>query len=375
MTDSPRATITKFGTAFVLLTAMASLSVPSHGSDEETGLASLTKIRTANHEKYVRVVFDTSAPTPYTIIESEGTLILELENLETRTLEKPMKNMGQVQSVLISPIDGHTARISFENTKPVRPRVSSYTPDHYGGHRIVVDLWPAQDIKVEAAKPTAEKVVASEDIHLKKPLPMPAELRSSMPNVEEVNRHGPVANLPPQGILPTDQVVLPVDQGVLPKQEPSTIEPEPTRKQPTKKPKERPLVKPIVVKASVTKGPLLAALEKLKHGDPKGACDLIQSNFPRGTWNLEAMMTEGACLKDQAKFDEAANLFADVLSFDPSNLIARIGLAEAQVATHDLEAARDNYARALGDLESGKQSREISKRLQVLSTQLSHGLN
>lgn len=145
------------------------------------GTAALEKIRVADHERYQRVVIDTSDAVTFSVVEGESALTLTLSGITSELQTKAWTDLGQVKGLRIEPVSDTSILIIFDLAGPMHPRISSYTPDSYGGHRIVIDLWPAEETPgsspVSDREPQPESDPASDIIKT-------AELPKSAPEEE-----------------------------------------------------------------------------------------------------------------------------------------------------------------------------------------------
>ena len=130
-----------------------------------------------------------------------------------------------------------------------------------------------------------------------------------------------------------------------------------------------------VMNGMITADPVASARERMTQGSPGEACKVLQVNFPKGTWNIDAMLLQGECLRALGNLTDANTLYTEVLSYEPDSIAARLGLAHIQVENGDLTAARDNYTRALAKLPPGDLADDTRLRLQNVEEQLKHAVH
>lgn len=342
------------------------------------GTASLEKIRVADHEKYQRVVIDTSDAVTFSVVEGESALTLTLSGITSELQTKAWTDLGQVKGLRVEPISDTSVLIIFDLAGPMHPRISSYTPDSYGGHRIVVDLWPAEE--TQGSTPTSE--------HEPRPESDPAsdiiktaELPKSDPEEEhglqEINQWPVTLDEAARTIVEKEAAALILGQPTL--DDGTLIESDGTSD--TTDNMSGDLSGGMggdmsdVMNGMITADPVASARERMTQGSPGEACKVLQVNFPKGTWNIDAMLLQGECLRALGNLTDANTLYTEVLSYEPDSIAARLGLAHIQVENGDLTAARDNYTRALAKLTPGDLADDTRLRLQNVEEQLKHAVH
>lgn len=411
------------GTLLFSLTLAAAVAVPLPAL-----AANLEKIRAAKHEKFVRIVFDLDAAAKATVLTQGGALTLEIEGLQTSGKAKSYSNMGRVQGLEITAKGDTKAQVSFDLSGAVRPRIFTYTPDHYGGHRIVLDLWsvgaptlePATQEVAETKTPDEQvpvSVAVAESQHMAQPQPKPKPaLTEEEPVKARVSTTPPSTGAPSSGERQTrkepiriegmkvdeesDEAFGTIDHPVETEEDPQPAPqaqsetatngpiklhtltvPEIAKPEAIKKPEVKAAavkLEPIsevsdeagLLKAGHVIDPLGQAQKQLDEGNAKEACTLIKDHYPAGSWNLPAMMLQGRCLLAMSKPSDAAGLYAEILSYDPDNQSARKALAGSQVEMGDLSSARDNYVRLLGSMGEGSERTKIEKHIADLEKRL-----
>ncbi len=333
--------------------------------------AALEKIRGADHESYQRVVIDTSDAVTFSVVEGESALTLALSGITSELRTKAWTDLGQVKGLRIEPISDTSVRIIFDLAGPMQPRISSYSPDSYGGHRIVIDLWPAEE--TPDSPPTSD--------HEPRPEPQPesdpasdiiktAELPKSEPGEEyglkEINQWPVTLDEAAQTIVEKEAAALILGQPTL--GDSAQIESDET-------PDLSGGDMSDVMNGMITADPVASARERMTQGSPGEACKVLQVNFPKGTWNIDAMLLQGECLRALGNLTDANTLYTEVLSYEPDSIAARLGLAHIQVENGDLTAAKDNYTRALAKLPPGPLADDTRLRLQNVEEQLKHAVH
>lgn len=321
--------------------------------------ATLEKIRVADHKKYQRVVIDTSDAVTFTIVEGETGLVLTLNGIASDSRKWAYSDLGRVKGIRLTPLSETSVNITFDLTGRVRPRIFTYTPDSYGGHRIVIDLWPGKD-----NVPHVTDVAA----------PVP-ELKTE-PELQEI-RESQATDIP--GLKEVQQWPIKVDETATALTPQDAVRVFPDRPAPELDVETVLGEKPEaggIMNAVVTTDPLASARERMARGAPEEACKVLQVNFPKGTWNIEAMVLQGECLRALGNLTEANILYTEVLSYEPDSVDARIGLADIQARNADFAAARDNYIRALAQLPPGDRADKVRVSLQKVEDQIiKHSVN
>lgn len=324
--------------------------------------ASLEKIRVADHERYQRVVIDTSEAVTFKVIEGEAALVLTLNGIASEGRTWTYTDLGQVKGIKLTSLSDTSVQITFDLTGAVRPRISAYTPDSYGGHRIVIDLWPARANVAAKAPRVSETVPAVAELKPEAELAEAAEAEADeVPGLREIQAWPTLVDEVATTLTPRE-AMTPFPERPAPEHSVETIL--------GKKPDAGG-----IMNAVVTTDPLAAARERMTRGAPEEACKVLQTNFPRGTWNIEAMVLEGACLRALGNLTEANTLYTEVLSFQPDSIDARLGLADIQAQNGDFAAARDNYIRALAGLPEGDLATDVGLRLAKVENKLRHGVD
>lgn len=338
------------------------------------GTAALEKIRVADHERYQRVVIDTSDAVTFSVVEGESALTLTLSGIISELQTKAWTDLGQVKGLRIEPVSDTSILIIFDLAGPMHPRISSYTPDSYGGHRIVIDLWPAEE--TPGSSPVSD--------HEPRPEPQPesdpasdiiktAELPKSDPDEEhalqEINQWPVTLDEAAQTIVEKEAAALILGQPTLDDGAPIESDETPDLSGSMGGDMSD------IMNGMITADPVASARERMTQGSPGEACKVLQVNFPKGTWNIDAMLLQGECLRALGNLTDANTLYTEVLSYEPDSIAARLGLAHIQVENGDLTAARDNYTRALAKLPSGDLADDTRLRLQNVEEQLKHAVH
>lgn len=430
LTKSPARSL-MFVTALLVCLPFASAA----GADT----AQLEKVRTAAHEKFVRVVLDLTGPATPVLVDdgtSNGTLTIEIDTLAPSTFSRSYENLGMVRQVAFSKGPGGKTRVTFTLSDPARPRLYTYAPDFYGGDRIVIDLWPSLEARkgeepgptpsvaptTDAPVPTQEEKLAALEARVlpqEKPQEEHAPLEHKVPAAthttpatpahdlrEEIHSEEPSVNLHGESITDLSDedghlaTAAPLKLPSLAEEktlaeETSLAEDEGAHKEDLAESIAPALAKPQIphtaalpvetdphspegenqqdhglIKARAIEDPLKEAERLMDKGRNDAACALLKDTFPAGSWNLPAMMMQGDCLARLGHSDQAATLYADILTFDPTITPARIRLAEAQASMGDLAAARDNFARALEETDSRSDKKALRKRIAALDKAL-----
>lgn len=389
-------------TAMITLILMAALSITHPALAAE-----VTAIRVADHTRYQRVVVDTSAAVSFAILEDKTPLTLQIYEATAKPQSLAWSGLGMLKGAWVTQASANSVHISFDLAGTARPRVSSYTPDSYGGHRIVIDLWP---IKVTEGKVTDGKAPET------KPEP---KVTHEVDRINELTvgalDHQPSADMtsgqiagqnstvssgefwPDLGSTNEDEAedLMEVPGLKVVQQWPDLLEeaaktirenesasalpPEHGATPAHEVPENvaglelKPALDPQIPSPDID--PISAARRSLAQGQPGDACKVLQVNYPKGTWNIEAMVLQGACLSALGKLVDANTLYTEVLSFEPGHVDARLGLAKAQADAGDLTAARDNYTRALETMPSGESKDTVQRQLQEVEDQIKHAIH
>ncbi len=322
-----------------LLGASLMVATPSYGAE-------LTKIRSGVHKGFVRVVFDTSGPVTNPALSVHGTsVILSIRDLR---VDNPIDKTFSTTHAPLTGISGKSAEgenteLVFELNEPMTARVEQYTPDSYGGHRIVVDLRKQKTSVVDMGM-THEK-----------PAPAPMVDPVVEPVVEHVVSHHEEAAKDDMHAMESPTLESHDTPHAAPNASYDTHAPEP---------------KTETMVGVGTDAALNAARESMAIGDAARACAIISENFPTGTWNLEAMALEGRCLTDQGKALSAKETYEQIVTFDPEHYEARVALAGLLEQEGDVENARANYLRALSAAPTIADSDVIIQHIQELNQKL-----
>lgn len=338
--------------------------------------ATLEKIRAADHERFQRIVIDTSDAVTFSKVEDESALTLALDGITSEALKRIWPDLGQVKGLRIEPISDTSVHVIFDLAGAMRPRISSYTPDSYGGHRIVIDLWPvmetvtAQTPSASDNSPSRAPTTAVQSIELKPaPESVPEDLTAQTggpeqaPGLEEINQWPTQLDEVAKTIVRQETATLFPEQTTL--EDDSEIAPDPGAE----------AITGDVMNGLVVVDPIAVARERLAQGSANEACKVLQVNYPKGTWNLDAMLLQGECLRAIGNLADANTLYTEILSYEPDSFAARLGLAHIQVENGDLAAAKDNYTRALTRLPPGDLADDTRLRLQKVEEALKHAVH
>lgn len=85
------------------------------------GAAELKKIRAANHERYQRIVFDTSDAVTFSLLKGTQDLTLELKGLSSKERRRTFSEMGKVRGLRVKPITNTSVHIIFDLSGPHAP--------------------------------------------------------------------------------------------------------------------------------------------------------------------------------------------------------------------------------------------------------------
>lgn len=358
-------------------------------SDQVSDIAEITAIRVADHTRYQRVVIDTSAAVSFAIVEDKTPLTLLIDDATSTPQTLTWEDLGRLKGASIVKMGDQSVYISFDLTGPVRPRISSYTPDSYGGHRIVIDLWPINEPEpTNAAKTMLEPTIE-----------MPVDTVNHQLAANQILGLTPEESWPDLGSTSEDATpeLMEVPGLKVVQQWPDLLE---EAAKTIKENESAPIVPPVAPSPNSERSPeqsgennhtvtenvaglglmpavdpITAARRSLAAGQPGEACKVLQLNYPKGTWNIEAMVLQGACLSALGKLVDANTLYTEVLSFEPANIDARLGLAKAQAEAGDLAAARDNYTRALGKMPAGDLRDTTAGQLQKVEDDIKHAIH
>lgn len=108
------------------------------GLTEVAAEANLLDIRVGKHQDHVRVVLDVDSAVSYQQ-DASGALIISGLSGESAVLNTSTSHT-MLDRVLITPTAAG-AQLKFESRQAFSSRVFVLTPDYYGGHRIVIDLY------------------------------------------------------------------------------------------------------------------------------------------------------------------------------------------------------------------------------------------
>lgn len=108
------------------------------GLTEATAEANLLDIRVGKHEDHVRIVLDVDSAVSYQQ-DASGALIISGLSGESAVLNTSDSHT-MLDRVLITPTAAG-AQLEFESRQSFSSSVFVLTPDYYGGHRIVIDLY------------------------------------------------------------------------------------------------------------------------------------------------------------------------------------------------------------------------------------------
>jgi hypothetical protein len=335
--------------------------------------AEITAIRVADHTRFQRVVIDATEAIKFRVLEDKKPLTLVLYDAQATPQALAWIDMGRLKGAWVVQADPKSVHISFDLSGPVRPRISKYAPDSYGGHRIVIDLWPISEPEyqrpVEPIDPHASvihnSVVSSADEFW-------PDFGSTDDEDSEDDDLMAVPGLKVEHQWPdlVAEAQKIVEQDRISSQFPDPGNPAPM----TNLEAAAGLALKPSLDAPVT-DPVAAARRSLAQGMPGEACKVLQLNYPKGTWNIEAMSLQGSCLSELGKFVEASTLYTEILSFEPGNIEARLGLAKAQAKNGDLEVARDNYTRALEAMPAGQQAKSTRNQLLEIEDKIKHAVH
>lgn len=382
----------------VALILTATMSIPhsalAAGANQGAAPAEVTAIRVANHTRYQRVVIDTSAAVSFAILEDKTPLTLVVYEATARPQSLTWSDLGQLKGARVVQVSEKSVHITFDLTGATRPRISSYTPDSYGGHRIVIDLWPIK-ITEDKERETEPEPKTTHEVDRINELTVGA--LDHQPSADLISGLTPGESWPDLGKTNEDEAedLMEVPGLKVVQQWPDLLEeaakiirenesasaliPEhsapPTHDVPENVAglELKPALDPLVPSPAID--PISAARRSLAQGQPGDACKVLQVNYPKGTWNIEAMVLQGACLSALGKLVDANTLYTEVLSFDPKNVDARLGLATAQAEAGDLTTARDNYTRALESIPPGERKDTVQKTLQEIEDQIKHAIH
>lgn len=282
--------------------------------------ATLEKVRRAKHGDFVRVVFDTSGPVEYTEIKAldhaVGFKILGIETVSQNIALQ--KSFAPLEAISLLPALDGSIEVVMKTDAKLRPRFYRYTPDFYGGHRLVVDLWSG---------------VVTDDPHLAKSTnthETPVQAASVPAHSEDAaDAHliAPEAETELASPIPAD---LPPSQNMA----------------------------------------LQAAWSSFNHGKYRETCATIEKNFPKGSWQLDAMLLHARCLVKLDKFAESEIIYDQVITLEPEHFEALSGLGSISEVAGEYRAAREHYLQALTPNRSPSETEFLLTRIQAMTRQV-----
>ncbi len=236
--------------------------------------AALERVVVGVHPGFTRIVFHLDEATPYSVAwGADGAPVILLQGLGADGAAPAAPSFTQEAAPLTGisyrpAADGLEAVLGVNG--PVSAKDFALTPDSYGGHRVVIDL--------ESSGLASAKVA-----------PEP-----------ENNQQAPE----------TPAVIA-----LAPEPEP---EPEPSVAQAMPGPK-----------APLTPSVSAAYPDPVKDESP--VCATYTKALDENQWDMDALITYGACLSNSGALSQAAAAFERILSFDPDFHRARLNLAKVYV--------------------------------------------
>lgn len=306
----------------VWLAGIAALALPL----SQAGAAALSNIRIARHADHVRIVLDLDAAISYSAAGGAFTLAgLEAESavMNAAPADAPLKR------VIIAPANGG-ARLSFETSAPVTPRAFTLTPDSDGGHRLVVDLYPARGAASdsEARRGEAPRADASSSPAAAAPAVgaaaehSPTGTSAALPAASPVSHSADTAANSPA--VPGMPIAPAIDAPGLPA--------------PARPASRGPGYSPETLRAE----------RALDRGDSKEACALAETALQANGTDLRALVVLGGCRLAQQDGAAAKAAYSSALAQDASFDRARVGLATALDMMGDQSGARAELSKVLG---------------------------
>lgn len=309
--------------------------------------ATLDKIRHAKHGDFVRVVFDTSGAVEYTATETHNHAVsFKILGIETVSRNVALqKSFAPLEAISMVPAADGSIEVVLKTGVKMRPRFYRYTPDFYGGHRLVVDLWSGAVTHDPHIAQTADAHEAPAIDRVTSPVHL-AELKDPLPSSSATSHevtHEPVHSAPAHSAPATD--AHGVAQAELASPIPADLPPNQNMA-------------------------LQAAWSSFNHGKFREACATLEKNFPKGSWQLDAMLLHAQCLLKLHKFAESKLIYDQVTTLEPEHFEALKGLANISELAGEYRLAREHYLRALTPNRSPSETEFLLTRIQAMTRQV-----
>lgn len=102
---------------------------------------------------------------------------------------------------------------------------------------------------------------------------------------------------------------------------------------------------------------------------PTGACAAEAAAVEESPWDDERLFAHAACLSGNNALPRAAEIYEQMLAFDPENFRALLALAELRAAQGQRDTARELYSRAASHAISDAEAARARARLRELRDQ------
>jgi|GEM_PF-2884784 len=278
--------------------------------------ATLERVAVGIHSGFTRIVFHLDAAASYAVNrQANGAPIILLEGVEAAGAPVVEPGLSGAEA----PLTGITFRVLPTGLEallavagPVRAKSFALKPDSYGGYRVVIDVRRSDSSTVQEAPPPA-------------PAPAPAMVPAAASTAQSA---------------PVEAVTV------------ASINPPPDAMSGPKVP----LI------------PSVGAAYPDPIVDDSPVCSTYTKALDENQWDMDALITYGACLSNSGDLTEAAATFERILSFDPDFHRARLNLAAIYARQGKTAKAEAAYKYVLLSAPPTDVVRVIQAALHDLST-------